>query len=112
MRRFLLLREWKRVLTLEEVRRSCTVWRRDPERAHAGKMRNLLFVAGLLCVVFGAVKVYDTRALGDAIVSMLVVVCGAVLFGSGAIVGAVEGLRAPAPMLPPQPQQGQWQPPG
>jgi len=74
-------------------------------------MRNLLYVVGLMCVIFGALKVYDANQLGDAFVSMLVVVCGAVFIGSAAIVGAIDALRPAPTFVAPQPAPPQWIPP-
>lgn len=62
-------------------------------------MRNLLYVAGALLTVFGALTTFDSTSDGTSqIVKMLVVVCGVVLISAGAIVGAIDALRRPAPL--------------
>lgn len=67
-------------------------------------MRYALFCIGIMAVVIGAAMTAsaDKLDVGSRLVDMLVVVCGCVFVGSGAIISAVESLRAPAV---PQPQQ-------
>lgn len=72
-------------------------------------MRYTLLGLGLMAMFVGAIVTLTANSLDAAtrLVSMLVVVCGAVWFAAGGIIGAIEALRTPAPM-PPQPQ---WQQP-
>lgn len=86
-----------------------------PPRVYRGGMRNVLYFLGVVATVIGVLQMLSARSFGGdtngagTIIGMLVVVCGAVLLSGGAIVGAIEALRAPAPMPP---QQWQGPPPG
>lgn len=77
-------------------------------------MRYLLYALGILVTMVGVYLVIDvTVETGElsnpallvvflvlSVKRVLIVLCGLVLFVGGAVVGAIESLRQPAPMPP------------
>jgi hypothetical protein len=83
-------------------------------KRYRDRMRNILYTLGILVALLGIALTFDALGSRDpmvgllAIQRMLVVVCGVLMFVGGAIVGAVDGLRAPQWQQPMQggPQMG------